>query len=302
MREEPKEDCIVPSGAIPAEALGKYSVDRDVHSENDIGRYVELEASDEIVKHVEKVKTEIVLGDSYDVWDVTTDKGAWWVITNLTNLYSKQHFVSLDYTLSFHMGLMMRMRTRSSGPSSEEPSPFEEVFRREQQAQERHDRAVEAEDYQAVGMQLRECMLALIAAVRRRTELEARAAYPQDANFIEWSNVLIDRLCSGSRNDNLRQHLKHVAKETWQLVNWLTHARNADKTASSIAIHSCNTVVGHFVQVVQRQRGEAIEQCPVCKSRNIRTDFDPEIGDDGDYYLSCGVCDWDNHPIDDEEP
>jgi hypothetical protein len=301
MGEEPKEDCIVPSGPIPAEALGKYSVDRDVHSENDIARYVELEASDEIVKHVEKVKTEIVLGDSYDVWDVTTDKGAWWVITNLTNLYSKQRFVSLDYTLSFHIGLMMRIRSRSSGPSSEEPSPFEEVLRREQQAQERHDRAVEAEDYQAVGMQLRECMLALIAHVRRRTDLEAGAAYPQDANFIEWSNVLMDRLCSGSRHDNLRQHLKHLAKETWQLVNWLTHARNADKTASSIAIHSCNTVVGHFVQVVQRQRREAIEQCPVCKSWNIRTHFDPEIGDDGDYYLSCGVCDWDNHPIDDDE-
>jgi hypothetical protein len=300
MAEEAKEDCVLPSQPIPAEALGNYGVDRDVHSEKDIARYVEIEAEDEVVKHVEKVKTEFILGDSYDVWDVATDKGAWWVITNLTNLYSKQHFVSLDYTLSFHVGLMMRLRSRSRGPSSDEPTPFEEVLRREEQAQERHDRAVEAEEYQAVGMQLRECLLALIAAVRRRVQLDVGVVRPQDTNFIEWSNLLMDKLCPGSRNEHLRQHLKHLAKETWQLVNWLTHAKNADKTASSIAIHSCNTVVGHFIQVVETQQTESIENCPVCKSRNIRTHFDPEIGEDGEYYLSCGVCDWDNYPIDGE--
>jgi hypothetical protein len=300
MAETPKEDCIVPSAPVPAEALAKYAVDRDAHSENDIARYVELEAEDEVVKHVEKVKTEIVLGDSYEVWDVTTDKGGWWVITNLTNLYSKQHFVSLDYTLSFHIGLMMRMRSRSGGPSSDEPTPFEEVLRREQQAHQRHERAVEVEDYQAVGMQLRECLLALITAVRRRTRYEPETP-PQDANFIEWSNLLADVVCGGPHNQSLRQHVKHLARETWQLTNWLTHARNADKTASSIAIHSCSTVVGHFVQILEKQQTNAIEQCPLCKSRNVRTHFDPEIGEDGDYYLSCGVCEWDNHPVDDEE-
>jgi formate dehydrogenase maturation protein FdhE len=206
-----------------------------------------------------------------------------------------------DRSRSFHVGVMMRIRSRSSGPSSEEPSPFEEVLRRQQQAQERHDRAVEAEDYQAVGMQLRECLLALIAVVRRRTEIETAATSLQDANFIEWSNVLMDNLCSGAHNQNLRQHLKHLAKETWQFVNWLTHAKNADKTASAIAIHSCDTVIAHFVQVLERQRTKALEQCPLCNSRNVRTHFDPEIGEDGDYYLSCGVCDWDNHPINDEE-
>lgn len=292
----------MPSGPIPAEALAKYAVDRDVHSENDIARYVELEAEDEAVKHVEKVKTELVLGDPYEIWDVTTDKGGWWVITNLTNLYSKQHFASLDYTLSFHIGLMMRMRSRSSGPSSDEPSPFEEVLRREQQAQERHERAIEAEDYQAVGMQLRECLLALVTATRRRARFEPEAASPQDANFIEWSNLLMDALCSGPHNQSLRQHLKHLARDTWQLANWLTHARDADKTASSIAIHSCSTVVGHFIQILERQQTSAVEQCPLCKSRNIRTHFDPEIGEDGDYYLSCGVCEWDNHPEDEELP
>ena len=113
--------------------------------------------------------------------------------------------------------------------------------------------------------------------------------------------MLMDKLCAGPHNQNLRQHIKHLAKETWQLVNWLTHARNADKTASSIAIHSCSTVVGHFVQILEKQQTKAIERCQLCKSQNIRTHFDPEIGEDGDYYLSCGVCDWDNHPIDSDD-
>ncbi len=148
--------CIVPSHPVPALALERYSPVRDPHSERDIANYVELEAPDETVQNVEKVKQEIVLGVVYEMWDVITDKDRWWVITNLTNLYSQRHFPSLDYTLSFHIGLMMRLRSRPAGANSVAPSPFDEVFRRQEQANDRHDSAVEAEDYQAVGMQLRE--------------------------------------------------------------------------------------------------------------------------------------------------
>jgi hypothetical protein len=42
------------------------------------------------------VKEEIVLGELYEVWDVTTDKDRWWVITDMTNLYSQRHFRRLD--------------------------------------------------------------------------------------------------------------------------------------------------------------------------------------------------------------
>jgi hypothetical protein len=40
-----------------------------------------------------------------------------------------------------------------------------------------------------------------------------------------------------------------------------------------------------------------MEQCPVCKSRDIRSHFDISIQPDGDYYSSCGVCGWTNHPV-----
>ena len=126
--------------------------------ERDIGRYVEIEAPDENVQNVELVKTEVIAGVQHSIWDVTTDKHRWWVIDNLTNLYSQEHFPSLDFTLSFHVGLMMRLRSRPEGAKSDEPTPFDEVLRRQEQFKSAYDRAVEPEDYQAVALQLRECL------------------------------------------------------------------------------------------------------------------------------------------------
>ena len=105
-------------------------------------------------------------------------------------------------------------------------------------------------------------------------------------------------ICAGDSNKQLRQHLRNTAKETWQLVNWLTHDKDANKTASSIAIESCGTIVGHFVQILERERTDRVGQCPLCKSRNIRTHFDVSIEPDGDYYVTCGVCDWSSYPGD----
>ena len=290
------DDCTVPSHAVPAEELGRYGVNRDPHSEADIASYVESQARDETVKHVEKVKEEIALGDVFEIWDVTTDKDRWWVITNLTNLYSQRHFPSLDYTLSFHIGLMARIRSKPEGANSAEPSPFDEVFRRQEQAKHRYDAAVEAVDYQAVGMHLRECLISLIAALRRRVDMEEASERPQDANFIAWTELLMDALCPGNRNKELRQYLKGTARDTWQLVNWLTHDRSANKTASFIAIAGADTVVGHLIQILERSKVDRADHCPLCKSRNIRTHFDIAIGPDGDYFMTCGACEWSSHP------
>lgn len=245
---------------------------------------------------MERIKKEVVLGDTYEIWDVTTDKDRWWVITNLTNLYSQKHFPTLDYTISFHIGLMMRLRSRPDRIVSSDPTSFDEVFRRMDQADARHDTAVEAEDFQAVGMLLREALLSLLGGVRRETDLPLEIERPQDANFILWTDLLMNHLCGGGSNKELRQHLKNLSKEAWQLSNWLTHTKSASRTASSIAIHTCQTVVGHMMQVLRREEQDQPGQCPICKSRDVRKHYDIDIPPNGDSYLSCGVCDWDDHP------
>lgn len=290
-------DCVLPPDhPVPAEHLHRYSVERDPFAEQDIADYVQSQARDESVSHVERVKREVVLGDPYEIWDVTTDQGRWWVITNPTNLYSQQHFPSLDYTLSFHVGLMARIRSRSGSPDGNQQTPFDEVLRRLEQAEERFGHAIEVEDLQAIGMLLREGLISLTTAVHRRVPLPEGVETPQVANFTAWADALLNVLCGGGSNERLRQYLKSHAKETWQLVNWLTHSRSADKVSTEIAIHACAATLRTFIQLLERERTGGKEECPSCRSRNIRTFFDIDIPPDGDYFLSCGACDWHNHP------
>ena len=82
------------------------------------------------------------------------------------------------------------------------PTPFDEVFRRQNQAADLLARAVEAAEFQAVGMQLRECMISLVVVVRRRVELPAEIEQPQDANVIV-GGPLFDHFCPGEKNKEL---------------------------------------------------------------------------------------------------
>ena len=174
--------------------------------------------------------------------------------------------------------------------------PSTEVFRRQNQATALLERAVEAVDFQAVGMQLRECLISLVAVVRRRTEIAANGERPKDADVVGWNRLLVSQLCPGESNDELRNYLKAVTEKVWPLVNWLTHHRNANKTASLIAVDAVGSIIKHYVGLLSRQRAERIDQCPRCKSRNIRTFFDIEIEPDGAYFESRGECEWDSHP------
>jgi len=61
------------------------------------------------VRHLEKVASESIFGQQMDAWDVRTNKNRWWVITNPINFYSQRLFPSLDYTLSFHVGMTTRV-------------------------------------------------------------------------------------------------------------------------------------------------------------------------------------------------
>jgi len=136
--------------------------------------------------------------------------------------------------------------------------------------------------------------------MRRRVTVADDLDQPKEGDFINWYSVLMDTLCPGGSNKELRQYLKHTAKDTWQLVGWLLHDRDANSTAASIAIQGCGTVVGHSLQVLERNARDFTEGCPICKSRDIRSHFDPLIGDDGDYYSTCGSCRWSSHPGDDD--
>lgn len=299
IEDTPKgEHTFPPDQPLPPESLGKYTLGHDPHEEAEITRYVNIECrGDEIVQYVERIKTEYITGQRYDAWDVHTDKQRWWVLTNITNLYPQAQFPSLDYTLSLHIGLMHRMMAhQESRRGGREPDPFDEVYRRRDEVGDLIVEAVEAEEFQSAGMRLRECLITLIGAVRRRIELPVGSEFPKDADVPGWNEVLINRLCPGASNKTLRQYLKATADRTWQLVNWLTHDRDANKTEAIIAAEAVGVQIGHFVQLTIRDLVDLIAQCPQCSSRDVRSYYDPAIMPDGAYYQRCKACDWDDHP------
>ena len=105
-------ECIIPP-ALPKRELHKLLFRQSDKEAQEIKEYVEWQAhGEENVLHAEKVASERIFGREHDVWDVHTDKERWWVVTGPTNLYSQTLMPSLDFTLSFHIGLMTRVAAR----------------------------------------------------------------------------------------------------------------------------------------------------------------------------------------------
>jgi hypothetical protein len=151
---------------------------------------------------------------------------------------------------------MMRVASRSERAGVPKSSPFDEVFRRQRQASDLLERAVEAVDFQAFGMQLRECLISLISALRCRIEINAAHEHPKDADAARWNRLLVAHLCPGQKNDELRGYLKATVDKAWPLVNWLTHHRNANKTATLIAEDAVDEIVKHYTRLLSRERAD----------------------------------------------
>src|SRR5215204_4009334 len=99
--------------------------------------YMAMQAGDETVELLEKVYSERVMGQKRDIWNVHTNAGRYWVITNPTNWYDQEQFPHMDIALTFHIGLMMRVLEHSPDrPSPERASRFADPLRRLEQAAE----------------------------------------------------------------------------------------------------------------------------------------------------------------------
>jgi hypothetical protein len=78
-------------------------------SKSDVIEYVEIEADEEVV-HAKQEQTFRDLGQTVNIWNVKTAKGAWWVIEGdyvPMNLYTQNAtYLSADEAYSFHMGII----------------------------------------------------------------------------------------------------------------------------------------------------------------------------------------------------
>jgi len=269
-------------------------VESPEHERRQVAEYLELEAPDEKVTHAEKIASEHIMGHEYNVWDVETHKNRWWVITNMTNLYSKDQFPSMDQVLTFHIGLMHRIMARqSTSPRTgdEERERLMNPWRKWEQAAQASDEADEAEQFQAVGMQCREALLAFVKSAAKDEIVPEGAVDPAKGDFIRWSELIATATTPGS--DRLRRFLRKTAANTWDLVNWVTHEANARKFDAVIAVDATAFVLDVFgMALVRHERGQP-DRCPECGSYRVVGDYRSEIDS---YVTLCEVCEWESEP------
>ncbi|MGC2210397.1 MAG: hypothetical protein WA532_09840 [Candidatus Korobacteraceae bacterium] len=288
-------ECLIPP-RVPNEALNQFAFKRNDEEAQRIADYVEWQSrkDKEHVTFLEKIQTEYVFGQAHDCWNVHTNKSQWWVITGPTNLYSQALFPSLDYTLSFHIGLMARVTSEHKG--TEDVRLADRVaaaFRRWEQAAESLDQSTESEDVQAVGMRCREALLAFVRSVSNPSMVPTGEDVPQASNFVRWSELIAETVAQGSRNERIRGYLKALAKESWQLVSWLTHAANATRDDGTIALDATHAVMEAFGTALIRHERQAPERCGRCGSLKLTTLYRPELQFDGAVCQSCG---WEKLP------
>jgi hypothetical protein len=296
------DDCVIPP-RIPPEVLKDFVLSGEAEDERQsIRDYVALEAHEKVL-HVERVNRERIFGREYEVWDVHTDKSRWWVITSPTNLYSQELFPSADYTLSLHVGLMARVMARQEpATTAEERDRTAVPWRRLQQAEEALEAGDEAEDFQAVGMRCRECLIELTRSLSDPAMVPAGSDAPKAADFVSWSDLIAGYVAPGSGGEEVRRYLRAVAKSTWQYVNWLTHATNAVRFDGRIALDSTSHVLGSFVAAaIRRERGMP-DRCPTCRSYQLDSVYDPGSDSPHPYRLVCRRCNWTSASVDVESP
>jgi hypothetical protein len=96
---------------------------------------------------------------------------------------------------------------------------------------------------------------------------------PKAADFKSWTDLLANGLAPGGSSARLRSYLKKIAMETWEYINWLTHAKNASRVDAEIGLKSVEHLLGTFT-AAQLRLLSTPSRCANC----------------GSYEMVAGVC------------
>ena len=181
--------------------------------------------------------------------------------------------------------------------SKEEQDRLAGAWRRWSQASEALDTADEAEDFQAIGVRCREALVSFIHDVSDPSMVPPGEVPPKRSDVIHWSEFIANYVAPGASNERVRGYLKDEAKATWELVNWLTHAKNAVRFDAILAVDGTGHILYAFGMATIRKEKGIPDRCPQCASYRITRDWRPEFGPDHEYVTRCEACEWDDLPI-----
>ncbi|MBA4799457.1 MAG: zinc ribbon domain-containing protein [Rhizobiales bacterium] len=272
-----------------------------------ISSYLRSQAPDLEIVFMQKIYSEHVLNHIHDVWDIHTHLDRWWVITNPTNLYSQAQFPNLDYAVTFHIGLCLRIpRSLQQRPKERSIVPFGQVFSDLEGARAALSQAVDVPGYQAVGMRSREALLSLISVAQDFFRSEALVDVPKRGDFKNWSDLIYDRILAGRDQKDRRRLFKAISKEAWDFSAWLTHAKSATWRDAEACLLTVDHVVGLASSLIVMWLREVPEACPQCGSPKLEPEEGralkrPELVWERPVCTQCG---WSGNaiPIGEDEP
>jgi len=128
------------------------------------------------------------------------------------------------------------------------------------------DAVEEAEEFQAVGVRCRECLIQLVRSIGKPEMIPEGQETPQRSNVIGWSEHIANAVAAGASGEHLRGHLKSIAKSTWQLAQWLTHASNAARWDAASVLDATHAAIVAFGSAVMRYESGSPDRCPKCGS------------------------------------
>jgi hypothetical protein len=127
-------------------------------------------------------------------------------------------------------------------------------------------------------MRLRECLVSFLEETTGSELVPADEEQPKAADFKGWTELLANALAAGESAAKLRSYLKKTAGETWDYVNWLTHAKNAVRMDAEIGLKTVEHLLGVFTAARLRLR-VTNQRCEACGS------YDMVAG-------ACSLCAW----------
>lgn len=289
-------ECTIPP-QMPVSFANEVMLGRVEQAAEEIRLYVTGQTNGEKVTHLERMVVESVFDKKIEGWNVWTAKDHYWVITEPTNLYQQKLFPSLDYTITFHIGLATRISAREARKAPDQQRDRLAVAARKwEQASEAFGLASEAEEFQVVGMRCRECLVSLVKAIASPVMVPPGIESPKAADFINWSELIANHLAKGPSSDFVRGYMKSAAKTTWQLVSWLTHTSSAVRFDGQLALDATQSVLAAYAMALFKFEANAPDKCPKCSSYQISTIHEPESGLDQYYFSLCQSCGWNDAP------
>ena len=265
-----------------------------------VTRYFEGQAPDLKVEFIQKVYSENVLGHCHDVWDVHTDQDRWWVITNPSNLYSQEQFPNMDLSLTFHVGLCLRIPRSEKQKLSELPlEPFAQCYRYLSEASETLAQAEEVLDYQSIGMRCREALLAFADAAQTVLPWTSADPKPKQADLRSWADHICTVTMAGDSHKERRQLFKNQLESAWSFANWLTHAKGSKWQDAEAAIATTENAISLCTSSVIRHIRGVPETCPACGSHRLTPErgFRADLPDIQWERPTCTKCDWTGEPV-----